>query len=70
MTAWITVNLVAALMQYYLTYWMQMPGEIEIVLGLVQAVALVCIPLMVWLSLKWASRERISSAFRPGQWSC
>lgn len=50
MTAWTTVNLVAALMQYYLTYWMKMADQIEIVLGLVQASALVFVPVMVWLA--------------------
>jgi len=50
MTAWMTVNLVAALMVYYLTYWMRMGDQIEVVLGLVQAAALVAVPVIVWLS--------------------
>jgi glycoside/pentoside/hexuronide:cation symporter, GPH family len=50
MTAWMTVNLVASLMVYYLTYRMNMADQIEIVLGLVQASALIFIPVMVWLS--------------------
>jgi GPH family glycoside/pentoside/hexuronide:cation symporter len=50
MTAWVTVSLVAALFQYYVTYWMQMPGQLEIVLGLVQLAALICIPIMVWMA--------------------
>lgn len=52
MTAWMTVNLVASLMVYYLTYWMRMSDKIDVVLGEVQAAALVCIPLIVWLSGK------------------
>ncbi len=50
MTAWIAVNLVAALMQYYMTYWMKMGDQIEIILGLVQASALLCVPLIAWLA--------------------
>jgi glycoside/pentoside/hexuronide:cation symporter, GPH family len=50
LTAWMTVNLVAALMVYYLTYWMHMADQTDIILGLVQASALICIPLIVWLS--------------------
>lgn len=50
MAAWTTINLVAALMVYYLTYWMRMGGQIEIVLGLVQVAALVAVPVIVWLS--------------------
>jgi glycoside/pentoside/hexuronide:cation symporter, GPH family len=50
MTAWMTVNLVASLMVYYLTYYMKMPAQIDIVLGMVQASALLFIPVMVWLS--------------------
>ena len=50
MCAWITINLVASMMQYFLTYWMKMASELEIVLGVVQAAALVCVPLMVLLS--------------------
>ncbi len=52
MFTWMTVNLIASMMQYFLTYWMHMADQLEIVLGVVQAAALVCIPLMVWLSGK------------------
>jgi GPH family glycoside/pentoside/hexuronide:cation symporter len=57
LTAWVTVSLVAALFQYYLTYWMHMADQIEIVLGLVQAVALVCVPVVVWLSGRWGKQR-------------
>lgn len=50
MTSWMTINLVASLMVYYLTYWMQMSDQIEVVLGLVQAAALIFVPVIVWLS--------------------
>jgi GPH family glycoside/pentoside/hexuronide:cation symporter len=52
MFAWITVSLVAALMQYYVTYWLLIPDQLEIILGVVQGSALLCIPIMVILSGK------------------
>jgi GPH family glycoside/pentoside/hexuronide:cation symporter len=79
MTAWVTVNLVAALMQYYVTYWMDMAGQLEIILGLVQGSALVCIPVVVWLSgkmgkqrayivgLVWWAAVMVALAFLPQQ---
>jgi glycoside/pentoside/hexuronide:cation symporter, GPH family len=57
MFTWMTVNLIASMMQYFLTYWMHMADQLEIVLGVVQAAALICIPLMVWLSGK-AGKQR------------
>ncbi len=57
LTAWVTVNLVAALFQYYLTYWMHMADQLEIVLGLVQAVALICVPVVVWLAARWGKQR-------------
>jgi GPH family glycoside/pentoside/hexuronide:cation symporter len=57
LTAWATVSFVAALFQYYLTYWMQMADKIEVVLGLVQASALVCVPLAVWLAAAWGKQR-------------
>ena len=50
MTAWVTVNIVGALFQYFLTYWMMIPNRLEIVLGLVQLSALICVPVVVQLS--------------------
>jgi glycoside/pentoside/hexuronide:cation symporter, GPH family len=79
MTAWITVNLVAALMQYYVTHWMNMADKLDIILGLVQASALVCIPVIVWLSgkfgkqrayavgLVWWAAVMLALAFLPPQ---
>jgi glycoside/pentoside/hexuronide:cation symporter, GPH family len=48
--SWVTVNLVAALFQYYLTYPMQLPDQLEIVLGLLQLSALICTAAAVWLA--------------------
>ncbi len=51
-----TVSLVAALFQYYLTYPMQMPDQIEIVLGLLQGSALLCTAAAVWLATRWGKQ--------------
>jgi GPH family glycoside/pentoside/hexuronide:cation symporter len=56
-TAWVAVALVAALFQYYVTYWMQMPDQLEIMLGLVQGSALLFIPVMVFLSKKLGKQK-------------
>jgi len=53
LTAWVTISLVASLLQYYITYWLNSPDKLDIMLGLVQACTLVCIPVMVWMSGKW-----------------
>ena len=50
LTAWVTIALVSSLLQYYITYWLNSPDQLEILLGLVQACTLICIPLMVWMS--------------------
>jgi GPH family glycoside/pentoside/hexuronide:cation symporter len=57
LTAWVTVSLVAALFQYYLTYWMHIADQIEIVLGLVQGAALLCVPAVVWLAGRWGKQR-------------
>lgn len=57
MTAWVTISLVAALFQYYLTYWLGMADQVELVIGLVQISALIFLPLIVWLSGRWGKQE-------------
>jgi GPH family glycoside/pentoside/hexuronide:cation symporter len=52
LTSWVTINLVAALFQYYLTYPMQMGDQVEIVLGLLQASALIFTAVAVWLATR------------------
>jgi GPH family glycoside/pentoside/hexuronide:cation symporter len=51
-TAWMTVALISALFQYYITYWMNMADQLEYILGLVQLAALICIPIIVKMSDK------------------
>ncbi len=51
-TSWMTVALVSALFQYYVTYWMGMADQLEYLLGLVQFTALLCIPIIVAMSDK------------------
>lgn len=50
MTAWVTIALASALFQYYVTYVVLMPKQLDIILGLLQLGALVCIPIMVWMA--------------------
>jgi GPH family glycoside/pentoside/hexuronide:cation symporter len=50
MTAWVTISLASALFQYYVTYVVLMPDQLDIILGLLQLGALVCIPVMVWMA--------------------
>jgi glycoside/pentoside/hexuronide:cation symporter, GPH family len=50
LTAWVTVSLASALFQYYVTYVMKMPERLDIILGLLQLGALICIPVMVWMA--------------------
>ncbi len=56
MFSWISVNLVASLMVYYLTYYLGLANRLEVVLGIVQASALICIPIILKLS------ERVGKA--------
>lgn len=48
--SWLTVNLVASLLQYYVTWWMRIPDQLEYLLVVVQGAAIACIPLVVLLS--------------------
>ncbi len=57
LTSWVTVSLVAALFQYFLTYPMQMPDDVEIVLGLLQASALLFVAVAVRLSTRWGKQQ-------------
>ncbi len=75
--SWATIGLAAAMFQYYLTYCMNMAGQLEIVLGLVQASALVFVPVVVWLgnrlgkqaayliAVGWWSLVMLTLAFLP-----
>jgi GPH family glycoside/pentoside/hexuronide:cation symporter len=57
LTSWVTINLVASLFQYYLTYPMRMGDQVEIVLGLLQASALVCTAAAVWLATRRGKQQ-------------
>ena len=54
--SWVTVNLVASLLQYYVTWWVRIPDQLEFVLVVVQGVAVACIPLVVLLSGRLGKR--------------
>ncbi len=62
-----TVNLVASLLQYYVTYWLRIPDELELVLVVVQGAALACIPLVVLLSGRLGKRG--AYALAAGWWA-
>ena len=62
LTGWVTVALAGAMFQYYLTYVMGMADQLEIILGLVQGGALICIPIMVRL----ANRMGKTRAYQVG----
>lgn len=57
LTAWVTVSLVASLFQYYVTYWLRRPDQLDILLGLVQGAALLCIPIMVWMASRMGKQK-------------
>ena len=50
LTAWVTISVVGSLLQYYITYWLNAPGLLDVLLGLVQGCTLLCVPVMVWLA--------------------
>jgi GPH family glycoside/pentoside/hexuronide:cation symporter len=54
--SWVTVNLVASLLQYYVTWWVRIPDQLEFILVVVQAAAIACIPLVVFLSGRLGKR--------------
>jgi GPH family glycoside/pentoside/hexuronide:cation symporter len=54
--SWVTVNLVASLLQYYVTWWVRIPDQLEYILVVVQGVAIACIPLVVLLSGRLGKR--------------
>ena len=66
MLSWASVNLVASLLQYYVTYWIRIPDQLEFVLVVVQGAALACIPLIVFLSGRLGKRG--AYALAAGWW--
>ena len=54
--SWVTVNLVASLLQYYVTWWVRIPDQLEFVLVVVQGAAIACIPLVVLISGRLGKR--------------
>ncbi len=49
-TAWVTISFAGALFQYFVTYVVLMPKQLDIILGLLQISALICVPIMVWMA--------------------
>jgi GPH family glycoside/pentoside/hexuronide:cation symporter len=50
--SWCTVALVGSLLQYFVTYYLRIGDQLELVLGAVQAAALLFIPVVVFMSGK------------------
>jgi GPH family glycoside/pentoside/hexuronide:cation symporter len=77
MTSWMTVAMVQSLFIYYVTYWMNMAGELDYLLAVVQLAAFLCIPIIVKLADKtgktkayilgmvWWTLVMLSLAFLP-----
>jgi GPH family glycoside/pentoside/hexuronide:cation symporter len=60
--AWLAVNLVAAMFEYYLTHAMGMGAHLERVLGCVQISALASVPLVAWASERWGRARTLAAA--------
>jgi glycoside/pentoside/hexuronide:cation symporter, GPH family len=65
--SWVTVNLVASLLPYYVTWWVRIPDQLEFILVVVQGVAIACIPLVVLLSRRLGKRGAYIAA--AGWWA-
>ncbi len=65
--SWATVNLVASLLQYYVTWWVRIPDQLEYILALVQGAACAFIPLVVLLSGRLD--KRAAFALTAGWWA-
>lgn len=55
-TAWVTVSLAGALFQYYLTFWLRIPDQVDLILGLLMISTLLFIPLIVFLAKKFGKQ--------------
>jgi len=57
MTAWVTISIAGALFQYYLTYWVHMPKQVDIALGAMMLSATIFIPVVVKLANKLGKQK-------------
>ena len=65
--AWTTVSLVGSLLQYFVTDWLRIPGQLEYILALVQGLAAGFIVLVVFLSGRLD--KRAAYAVSAGSWA-
>jgi GPH family glycoside/pentoside/hexuronide:cation symporter len=56
-TAWVTVSLAGALFQYFLTFWLRIPDQVDLILGLLMVSTLLFIPLIVFLAKKFGKQN-------------
>jgi len=66
-TAWVSVSLAGALFQYYLTFWLRIPTQVDVILGLLMVSTLVFIPLIVYLSKRLGKQKAYMIAL--GWWA-
>jgi GPH family glycoside/pentoside/hexuronide:cation symporter len=52
LTGWVTISLAGSLFQYYVTFWLLLPDQVDLILGLLMTAALVFIPVIVALANK------------------
>ena len=56
-SAWITISLAGSLFQYYVTYYLRAPEQVDIVLGALMTSALIFIPVLVLMSNKLGKKK-------------
>lgn len=56
-SAWVTISLAGSLFQYYVTYYLRAPDQVDIVLGALMTSALIFIPVLVFMSNKLGKKR-------------
>lgn len=57
LVTWTAINLLQVIFIYYLQYWLGMEEQFETIFGLIFVVAIVFLPLWVYLSSRWGKRK-------------
>jgi GPH family glycoside/pentoside/hexuronide:cation symporter len=60
LAAWVSVSVVAAMFEYYITHALGLRGKLDVILGMVQCSALVSVPLVAWASDRFGRRRTLS----------
>jgi GPH family glycoside/pentoside/hexuronide:cation symporter len=56
-SAWITISLAGSLFQYYVTYYLRAPEQVDLVLGALMTSALIFIPVLVFMSNRLGKKK-------------